>query len=342
MKVYDITIKPISGFGTPLKGDTLFGHVCWQAAYDETLFGKPIDRLLSDYSENPFLVVSTAFFKIGKKDNVSRIFKRPDMPLSQLFNFENKNPKDIIAERKTIKSKKWLKLEYPKRIDTLKGATYISESELTDALINEVVEKARRGGKSSLIVEFAQTHNTINRLTNTTGEGRFAPFTTEQMVFNEDVTLSIYVGLRDDILHEQIAEAFQRIGETGFGKDASTGLGKFNIISVDEINLADLGSKKPNACYTLSPCVPERDTFLDIYFTPFTRFGRHGDVLSKSSNPFKNPVLMADEGAVMIPKDLGVVLKRPYIGRAITGISKVIDSAIMQGYSLYIPVTVEV
>jgi CRISPR-associated protein Csm4 len=78
-----------------------------------------------------------------------------------------------------------------------------------------------------------------------------------------------------------------------------------------------------------------------MYFAPFTRFGRHGDVLAKSSNPFKNPVIMADEGAIFMPADLDRTMNKPYIGTAVTNISKAEPNAVTQGYSLYIPVIVE-
>ena len=61
MKTYEIILKPLSGFGTPLKGDTLFGHICWQAAYDSSLFDAPLDTLLSGYASSPFLVISSAY-----------------------------------------------------------------------------------------------------------------------------------------------------------------------------------------------------------------------------------------------------------------------------------------
>ena len=63
MKVYEITLKPVTGFGTPLKGDTIFGHFCWQIAYDEALLGKTIDDLLSNYNSKPFAVFSSAYPK---------------------------------------------------------------------------------------------------------------------------------------------------------------------------------------------------------------------------------------------------------------------------------------
>ena len=77
-----------------------------------------------------------------------------------------------------------------------------------------------------------------------------------------------------------------------------------------------------------------------MFFTPFTRFGRHGDVLAKSGNPFKNPVIMADEGGIFIPKNKEIFSK-PYIGRAVADISKIEPKSVTQGYSLYIPVRVE-
>jgi CRISPR-associated protein Csm4 len=104
--------------------------------------------------------------------------------------------------------------------------------------------------------------------------------------------------------------------------------------------MKDIGSDAPNACYTLAPCVPENDTHSDIFFMPFTRYGKHGDILAKSGNPFKNPVIMADEGAVLIPKSKEVFAK-PYIGQAVLNLSKAEPKTVMQGYSLYIPVRVE-
>ncbi|HOV89754.1 MAG TPA: hypothetical protein PKW07_03485 [Syntrophorhabdaceae bacterium] len=339
MKIFELTLKPLSGFGTPLKGDTIFGHICWQAFYDDSLFGKTISELIADYDKDPFIVVSSAFFKVSEKEETYRIFKRPDLPISKLFIFKDKETKDIIANRKVLKSQKWLLLRDSEKILNLKGSKYISESDLYNIIQANFSNKNLKG--TSIFKSITQPHNTINRLTNTTGEGRFAPFSSEQIVFNENVMLIIYAGIREDIRSEQLETAFQRIGDAGFGRDASTGLGKFRILSVQEIDLFKLGSPTPNACYSLSPCVPQNDSFIEFYFNPFTKFGRHGDVLAKSTNPFKNPVLMADEGAVFIPRDIKEILKKPYIGKALKGVSKVMKDSVAQGYSLYIPVSME-
>jgi CRISPR-associated protein Csm4 len=199
----------------------------------------------------------------------------------------------------------------------------------------------RKKGIKSLVADFSQPHNTINRLTGTTGEGRFAPFSVDQKMYIPLTELSVFIGVAEDFNIEQVKTAFQRIGDFGFGKDASTGLGKFSVSGTSEIDLQRLGAEHPNACYTLSPCVPEKDLLGDMFFTPFTRFGRHGDILAKSGKPFKNPVIMADEGAIFVAKSDDVFTK-PYLGTAVLGISKAEQKAVTQGYSLYIPVRVEV
>lgn len=345
MKTYEIILKPLSGFGTPLKGDTLFGHICWQAAYDSALFAAPLDTLLAGYTSSPFLVISSAYFVHRDNGKTTRIFKRPDMPLSHLFDIREEDKKTIIKERKVLKAKKWMTLSGPERLTNLKDAVYEADEDLLNRFVSVsddyMRKETRKKGATSLVADFIQPHNTINRLTGTTGEGRFAPFSVNQNVFFKNVELSVSVGLADNILIDQVVEALTRIGTTGFGKDASTGLGKFSVLDVSQISLAKLGSDTPNACYTLAPSVPEKDKFRQIYFSPFTRFGRHGDVLSKSTNPFKNPVIMADEGAVLIPDRMDEILAYPYVGTAISNISKSEPKTVMQGYSLYIPVKVE-
>jgi CRISPR-associated protein Csm4 len=346
LKTYEIILKPLSGFGTPLKGDTLFGHICWQAAYDSALFAAPLDTLLSGYTSSPFLVISSAYIVHRDNGKTTRVFKRPDMPLSYLFDIKGPDKKEIIKERKILKAKKWMVLSGSGRVESLKNAGYESDQDLfkrfMDISDKHLQKESRKKRITSLVSDFTQPHNTINRQTGTTGEGGFAPFTVDQQVFFANIELSVFAGISENIQIKQVEVALSRMGATGFGKDASTGLGKFSVIDASEISLAELGSDAPNACYTLSPSVPEKDSFRQIYFTPFTRFGRHGDTLAKSANPFKNPVIMADEGAVLIPERMDDFLKRPYVGTGISNISKAEPKTVMQGYSLYIPVKVEV
>lgn len=340
MKTFEIIIKLLSGFGTPIKGDTLFGHICWHLVYDDKILGMSLGKLIADYATNPFLVVSSAYPNL---DNVYAL-KRPDLPLDKLFDFSNVDKADIIKKRKDLKKKRWMCLIKGQQIKTLKSdKLYLSDSELFENLINyrnpEMQRFLRKTDVKSFILDYTQPHNTINRLTGTTGEGQFAPYFVDYFMYPPDAELVIFAGLREDISIEQLMEVIKKIGETGFGKDASIGFGRFMVVEYKEIDLFSMGSENPNACYTLAPCVPEKNIFTRMFFTPFIRFGRHGDILAKSKNPFKNPVIMADEGAVLIP-DRNIP-DRSYIGTSVVNISKVEPDAVSQGYSLYIPIKVE-
>lgn len=345
MKVYEITIKPITGFGTTLKGDTIFGHFCWQIAYNENLTGKTLDELLSNYQSNPFVIFSSAYpkFCIGTKYHYA--LKTPDLPLDTIFNMPE-DKKERVKKRKEYKAKRWMIIQEGMKISSLKDLDKLNNKELFEKVKSSISEETRRqikrAGAKSIAADFTQFHNKINRQTGTTGEEGFAPFAVEQQVFLSETELALFVGIDETVINiEQVLSGLEMIGEFGFGKDASTGLGRFELGEDNEVNLSKLGIDSSNACYTLSPCVPEKETFSEMYFTPFTRFGRHGDIFAKSSNPFKNPVIMADEGAILKPKDRGV-FNKPYIGRAIPNVSKIEPKTITQGYSLYIPVSVEV
>jgi CRISPR-associated protein Csm4 len=345
LKVYEITIKPVTGFGTPLKGDTIFGHFCWQIAYDPKLAEEPLEELLSDYQTNPFAVFSSVFPKFVEEGNYCYALKTPNLPMEELFNFSG-DKKDKIKERKEIKAKKWMLLKEGQKLSSLKELNYVNDKELLSMantnLSDEMRKQVRKAGSKSFIAALSQYHNKINRLVNTTGEEGFAPFAVEQQIFYPETELALFVGIDETVLSiEQVREGLERIGTSGFGKDASTGLGRFELGEDNEMDLPEMGSPSPNACYTLSPCVPEKETYKEMFFAPFTRFGRHGDVLAKSKNPFKNPVIMADEGAIFIPKTQDI-FNKPYIGTAVRNVSLSEPNAVTQGYSLYIPVRVEV
>lgn len=345
MKTYEIVIKPLSGFGTPLKGDTIFGHLCWQIAHDEKLTGKSLDEILEKYPTKPFAVFSSAYPKFCIGDNHCYAIKTPNLPPDELFPLQG-DIRERIAKRKEYKAKRWMILEKNKRFLSFKKLKFLSDEALFEDIKAIISEDARRRTKraelKNMVIPFTQFHNKINRITGTTGMKGFAPFSMDQQVFLPESELSIFVGIDEaTITIEQIKSGLEMIGCTGFGKDASTGLGRFEILGDSETDLAKMGSDSPNACYTLSPCVPEKVTFADMFFTPFTRYGRHGDVLAKSANPFKNPIIMADEGGIFKAKHPDI-FNKPYIGTAVTNISKAEPKSVAQGYSLYIPVNVEV
>lgn len=343
MKLYEIIIKPLSGFGTPLKGDTIFGHFCWQAAYDNSLLNGGLNKWIACYEERPFAVFSSAWPRIEDSGNFFYAVKRPDIPLSRIFQQQVVERKKRFEELKENKKKKWMLVDQKLSL-ALDSAEYLKDGDLSKKAFNQATVDTKRimqgESRQNFHVGFEQQHNTINRLTMTTGEGMFAPFTESAYSYYPETELAVFVLLDEDATDiERVRSAFERIGQFGFGRDASTGLGQFELGDGDEIPLPS--NESPNACYALAPTVPEQHQFSDAYFTPFVRFGKHGDRLAKSDNPFKNPVVMADEGAVFVPKGRDT-FDKPYIGRAVLNVSLSLPQTVVQGYTPYIPFRLEI
>jgi CRISPR-associated protein Csm4 len=171
-------------------------------------------------------------------------------------------------------------------------------------------------------------------VTGTTGKGRFAPFETTISWFYPGVLLSLFILADPEFLDKEgLVKGMSRIGKFGFGRDASTGMGRFTILDTCPLPLPDLSAG--DALYTLAPCLPEKDRFNQTWFTPFVRFGKHGDLLAGVRQPFKNPVIMADEGAVCIPAQN---IETPYIGCAVTNVSKAMPETVVQAYAPVLPI----
>jgi len=150
MKLYKATITPISNFATALKGDTIFGQMCWAIRYK---YGNDrLEEFLSNYDKEPFLVVSDGF--------VAGYLPKPTMP-SFLLN-ENSE------EKKENRKKVWLTLEE------------LENSNFTNARTDKEVENISKN--------ITTIRNSINYKTFTTDGDNFSPYgETEQILSKKDI-----------------------------------------------------------------------------------------------------------------------------------------------------------
>jgi CRISPR-associated protein Csm4 len=298
------TIRPLSPFGTPLAGDSLFGQLCWALALRRGKEG--LEKALAGYDSGmPFAVVSDGF--------PSGLLPRPTLP-AELVESGPSDPK----LRKQIRNLKWL------------------PSSQANLPVRDWVQKAVVGDAGMLA---ARTQNTINRHTGTTGRGIFAPRQVEQIVFKPETRLDIHT-VHDPahVSTDELQGLLTDIGLSGFGRDASTGLGKFEVECVNS---------KPAPgdflhAMTLAPCAPDASTLDETgcWWQPVTRFGRHGSTaaLGAGGGPFKRPVLLARTGAVLKWHSVqSSLFHGTGLGGASRPISGVIPGTVHQGYAPVIP-----
>ncbi len=303
MRTLCYTLRPLSAFGTPLAGDTLFGQLCWTLRHQ--LGNARLNDLLQCYTQGaPFLVVSDAL--------PAGHVPLPNVP-SDLWE------KTANADRKVLKKKRWLPM----------------------AALSEPFARWQAHAKGDSEVaphtERAQPHNTINRQTGTTGEGPFAPYAMPQIWFSPAMRFDLHLVLDESRLSvKELSAALDYVGATGFGRDASLGLGKFECVS-KALATTWPTTAGANSYLTLSPCAPQGLGFCPVRSTyqVTTRFGRHGDAAVQSRQPFKRPVLLAKAGGVFWPEVVDNT--RHFIGQGLGGagnpVSLAMPETVQQGYA---------
>jgi len=325
MRTYRFTLRPLSAFGTPLAGDTLFGQLCWTLRHQ--LGNARLNDLLQGYtSGQPFAVVSDAL-------------PTGHVPLPHVQSeVWQKSSAAAAPDRKALKKRKWLPITALATPLTTWQASACSDTEVAAPLIAAwVAEQPKRAASTSSHTERAQPHNTINRQTGTTGEGAFAPYAMPQIWFHPAMRFDLYVALDEARLTlPELTAALTTVGSTGFGRDASIGLGKFALLR-DSAPVTWPTSTKANCYLTLGPSAPQGLGFCPVRSTyqVVTRFGRHGDVAVQSGQPFKRPVLLAKGGAVLWPETLDA--SRSFIGQGLGGaanpVSMAMPETVQQGYA---------
>lgn len=298
MDIIRLVIKPLTGFGSLPVGETFFGQSCWTI---RNLFGEErLQELLKGYCQGePFLVVSDAF--------PSGYIPLPLMPSF----FWETGSEDL----KVLKKRRWFPRN--KLSEPLTGWQKLACSD------SEVF------GGNLFSKEFIQTHNSIDRGTGTTGSAEFAPFVQSVQFFNGEFDL--YLGFDSKrISQTELEETFRVIGVSGFGRDASVGLGKFEVLNSEEVYF----KTNKSSVMTLSGCcISGLELGSPTFYKPDTYFGRHGSLYANGANPFKKPIIKVQTAAVLTPSQ---PLEHLFIGMGLTNISLAHPETVHQGYALTI------
>ena len=198
MKLYKTTFNPISNFATSLKGDTLFGQICWAIRY--TFGNDKLESLLSTYETSPFLVVSDGFAK--------GYVPKPSLP-SNLLGENN----DLKKENR---KKVWLKLEELQNGDFLK------------ALKDEDVLNIN---KTTIVVKNSLNYKTFS----TDDSGVFSPYgESETIISPRDIYFLIDT---NTFSLEELKQTIETLSLMGYGKNTSIGKGFFEFDDFEEIEL---------------------------------------------------------------------------------------------------------
>ncbi len=290
MKIYKLTIQPLTSFRTPLQSDTIFGHLLWALRYTEG--EAELLEFLGRYrtGEPPPLLVS-AGFPAGTLP-VPVLRPEPEEKKGNLL------ANDVVQAmlHKALEDDRYLPLPQWHKL-----ASGLSAQKL-DELRQEAQADLRRLRKTE------QTHpvtrTAVDRITGSARKGRL--FVADETFYGPEKlggpppTFDVWHKLADESLLPNLNRWWRWVERNGFGRRKSAGHGAFRIVG-DE-GLVEAGAElpqvaNPNGFVTLSAWVPRRGDPTKVTYRTRIKRGKLAETLAIPS-PWKKPLLMLEPGAV--------------------------------------------
>ena len=263
MTLYRIRFELCSALVTPLKGDTIWGHIVWGIANNEG--DEAVTNFLEqEKSEPPALIVSSAF----PAGMLCRALPSP---------MEREGSLDI---------EKYSEIKKNKKIKYSPASEYFIDTETTVNITENPLKSV------------SVMHNTIDRAMNTVLEKGL--FSTEEK-WPGIIRGNTYTNIEWDFYilssfaPERVKQLVDWAFENGYGADTSTGKGKIKIKS-DPIPVKP--KKQGNKYMALGPFADTKNELRNIRADIFVRSGKLGGFFASGLSPYKKPVALYDEGAV--------------------------------------------
>lgn len=331
MQWYEIKLKVHTALGTRLSADTLFGHLCWALRCHQG--ESALTGFLKAYADgNPPLIFSDPFpdgfwplpvlprpNSKQQKELEKKIQEQSPADLDKRFNSTSgsgeKSKKSQYRQCSIIKRMLDEKHDKPSFTDAFDLLKWLSElnwlpDEALAAVINRVSTAdiwnyfIQNGcGRPKLPQETISAHNTINRLTGTTGDRGSFFFTRRLDIDPSEPPVFRMLAASGQFSSREIQDLLCKALEAGYGKYKSRGCGKVGVESIEPAALPK--AVKPNAVLLLASCVPAADDPTTGFWKLNTKFGKLGGDWAVGAHPsgrhnvHKKPLTMLTAGTVL-------------------------------------------
>lgn len=285
MKLHRYLVRPLSPWGTPLRGDTLYGLVLWRIA---ELDGDAACRetIAAFRSGRPPFVLSSAMpqgmlFAPRLPPAPRAVFRR--WVEEEAFRDTEGKPLDLYAALQAYKRfRKMTRL--PVEV-WIRHAPALSVRELFAWHCRQRQEK-----ENPKKMRGSEPHVSIDRGNGRALEGGL--FFTRLEYFSQESRLHVYARTDEP---DRLLALLRLVGELGFGRDASTGKGRFSVEPDADFDPASLDVTGTDSLL-LSPCAAPDMAGLEGWYATEVKRGKAGP---GASSPFKNPLLLLREGSLL-------------------------------------------
>ncbi|MCF8030551.1 MAG: hypothetical protein K9K39_06620 [Desulfohalobiaceae bacterium] len=273
MQTYRYRMSLESPLGTPLRSDTLTGHLLWSAALLDG--DSAVAELINEFeSGNPPFILSSGF--------PADMLPMPVLPPMQRVS--GKKAEDFRQGKlaKDFKKLKWISLDAWRECrDTLSPSR----------LFRYWLENEQAFSDSGFDT-FTEPHNTIDRRTDTVLEGGLY-FTESYLSPASSGEMDLYVRTSDP---DRLERYLDQVCRLGYGRDTSIGRGQMDYRRLEE-DVSDLFETRGTHSMLVSVFSASDLSGISGYYRPFVKRGRAWE--PRDNVPFKKPILAFEEGSVL-------------------------------------------
>lgn len=289
-----LTVNLVSGTLSEFDSDTTLGIFCWRLK--NALGEEKLLNFIDHYkNRNPVFTISNALFEIY--DNL--FFPQPVYIPSQIER-SNIKKENIISMIK-IKENKSIKYISLRRLNAfIKGDLieyYNHDSPLYEKEKNKFI--LTPGFDSELRVGVQIDRESLN-----SSDGKL--FSYHPRYLKKENKLVFLIKVLDDkaYLDFQCENILKDVFNVGYGKKKSSGFGQCEVVG-DIIGFNDIQEPTDsNGFVTLGNFLPSvNDEIIEGKYDTKVKYGRLGEELSLSNNPFKNPILFITQGSYFKTKE---------------------------------------
>lgn len=317
MLTYRATLRPRSATLSPWQADTLFGHLCWLVRYEKG--EDALKDFLAEFQETPPLLFSNGF--------PGDYLPRPQMPaLAPQTTAAKKVQVQAMREAKVGRGIRWVSLE---EFNAFRRGERVALEPRQSAIEYRTVLK-----------------NQINRLTfGTTPVEEEASggnlYNADEMAFVDKSRLkrvgldvSVYVKARDEEWANKARRWLARLALSGYGAKKAVGYGHFELKAWEPFSGFDESPSNANGFISLCNWVPKSGDPINGFYDTMVKYGKLGEELARSENPFKFPLIMLTAGSSFLA-DAPI---KDWYGRLVEGVAPANKNVVQYGYAFAVPV----
>lgn len=263
---------------TPIHSGTLFGQLCW--SYRTLHSEKALATWLSQQEEAPFLLSGAMPRGFLPRPLLAPMPRREKLSLGE------------VQDSKKLRRRPWvLRKDFEAIREGISEGMLMQQLKLAEVATAPAMRTARRA------------HNTIDRRTGTTPAEGGLYFVDESWPSEESGSgrCDVYVGTEMDEV--AIRKLFEFTGTWGFGRDASTGRGRWSCTVHRESGelFGEKGARRMSLSHgSLTANMAEPRYKLHVHF------GKVGGGYGITSSPFKYPLTLLRPGATFRPSGAGL------------------------------------